>query len=236
MISMFHAQHIIERAHSVLAQVIFPDVPGFTVITRTCNPSVKTPLNILKITGTEFQFWEQYPLAKNFVTFALTCSLRLDELELRWLHITGTFFSFRSWAMMVKVNYLLWMGSLFIRFGLKVTNRSNFLLMKKKNWLLCSFRPLRSPIKRPEFRGRKSSADELAGMTKLECKSISHSKTFIKLFDISFKIGWIHNQNITSQIQAFKLFKMPLFCAHFAKLSRNFQNYLTISIILSSLI
>lgn len=132
MISMFHAQHIIERAHSVLAQVIFPDVPGFTVITRTCNPSVKTPLNILKITGTEFQFWEQYPLAKNFVTFALTCSLRLDELELRWLHITGTFFSFRSWAMMVKVNYLLWMGSLFIRFGLEVTNRSNFLLMKKK--------------------------------------------------------------------------------------------------------
>lgn len=148
----------------------------------------------------------------------------------------GNILFIRSWAMMVKVNYLLWMGSLFIRFGLKVTNRSNFLLMKKKNWLLCSFRPLRSPIKRPEFRGRKSSADELARMTKLECKSISHSKTFIKLFDISFKIGWIHNQNITSQIQAFKLFKMPLFCAHFAKLSRNFQNYLTISIILSSLI
>lgn len=132
MISMFHAQHIIERAHSVLAQVIFPDVPGFTVITRTCNRFVKAPLNILKITGTEFQFWEQYPLAKNFVTFALTCSLRLDKLELRSLHITGTLFSFRSWAMMVKVNYLLWMGSLFIRFGLEVTNRSNFLLMKKK--------------------------------------------------------------------------------------------------------
>jgi len=86
-----------------------------------------------------------------------------------------------------------------------------------------SFPPLPAMIKRPEFRGRKSSPDELVGgITTAECKSISHSKSFIKLFDISFKIGWIHNQNITSQIQAFKLFKMPLFPAHFAELSRNF--------------
>lgn len=236
MISMFHAQHIIERAHSVLAQVIFPDVPGFTMITRTCNRFVKAPLNILKITGTEFQFWEQYPLAKNFVTFALTCSLRLDKLELRSLHITGTLFSFRSWAMMVKVNYLLWMGSLFIRFGLEVTNRSNFLLMKKKK-LVVMFIPS------PSISHKKTG---ISWQEKLSRWTSRNDKTwmqinftfenFIKLFDISFKIGSIHNQNITSQIQAFKLFKMPLFCAHFAKLSRNFQNYLTISIILSSLI
>lgn len=122
--------------------------------------------------------------------------------------------------------------------NLKVTSWCNFLLMKKENWLLFSFHslPFLSTIKRQELCGRKTWAADLGGITNAECKSISHLKSFIKLFDISFKIGWIHNQNTTSQIQAFKLLKMPLFPAHFAKLSGNFLNYLTIPIILNSLI
>ena len=63
-----------------------PDAAGLTfsvkMITSACNLFAKNPLSIFKkLTGTKFQFCKQYPLAKTFVTFASTCSFRLDKFE-----------------------------------------------------------------------------------------------------------------------------------------------------------